>query len=353
MSDLTNPGFEDIASKKTGAAAKKGLGRGLGSLLGGGSVGAQAKSPETRPVGSQTNLPAPSISEKSASVSTTELKPVKTEQKPIISEFERIMSLPIEQVQPCKNQPRRQFLAEPLNELANSIREKGILQPIVVRKLDGDEGSYEILAGERRWRAAQLAGLQKIPAILKKTNDQEALELALIENIQRENLNPLEEAEAYKYLIDEYDLTQQELAKRVGKDRATVANLMRLLNLKSDVRALVREQKLSLGHAKVLLAVEDNATQGRLANQIIKKQWSVRETERQVKKIKSLNNGVNFETASEHRAQDQLAAKALVEKLKTTLGTQIDLSYSKGKGSLSIHFYSDEQLHHLVERLQS
>lgn len=334
---------EKLDKKQPLATPRKSLGRGLGSLLG--ERDPQSAVTEKTDLRKETPYGRNQLSQTQQTVQQVATAPV-------LNDEQRIFTVAIEQVEPCKGQPRKEFAIGPLNELAESIKEKGILQPIIARRQPNSPDTFEILAGERRWRAAQLAGLKKIPVILKKTNDQEALELALIENIQRENLNPIEEAEAYKHLIEEYDLTQQELAQRMGKDRATIANLIRLLNLKTEVRSLVRGQQLSLGHAKVLLAIDDSGLQGRLAQLAIKKQWSVRETERQVKKMKEAEGSIPSASVSS-RAADQLAAKAIVEKLKSALGTQIDLSYNKGKGSIDIHFYTDEQFHQIIERLQT
>ncbi|NJL23946.1 MAG: ParB/RepB/Spo0J family partition protein [Calothrix sp. SM1_5_4] len=171
----------------------------------------------------------------------------------------RIWNLAIEKIYPNPNQPRQVFDKEPLQELADSIKEKGIIQPLLVRK--SADGEYEIIAGERRWRAAQIAGLKEVPAIIKDSEEQEVLELALIENIQRENLNAVEEAEAYEFLIKKYNLTQNDLAQKVGKDRATVANMLRILQLQPGVRQMVSRGELSLGQAKVLLSLSDPKTQ--------------------------------------------------------------------------------------------
>lgn len=255
-----------------------------------------------------------------------------------------------EQLRGNPNQPRQVFDPEKLKELSASIKEKGVLQPIVVRR--AEPGRFEIIAGERRWRASQMAGLEKVPVLVKDSNDQDVLELALIENLQRDDLNPIEEAEAYARLAKDFQLTQNEIAQKVGKERATVANAMRLLELAPKVRELVSRKVLSAGHAKVLLGIADHARQESLAAQIINEQLSVRATERLIQT---------------HRAPAPRAAPAatlsldisgklvnrIAEELEKALGTKVTIDYKDKKGRLSIHFYSDEELSQLVERLKT
>jgi ParB family chromosome partitioning protein len=246
-------------------------------------------------------------------------------------------------------QPRQAFAGEALKELSASIKEKGILQPIVARPLL--DGQFEIIAGERRWRAAQAAGLHEVPVILKSTPDQEALELALIENIQRENLNPMEEAEAFNHLLQTYALTQQQLADKIGKDRATVANTLRLLSLGKPTRDLVASGQLSMGHAKVLLAVTDQAQQKQLADRVTSKKWSVRELEREVAQIlKPKNTAVTGSALDGDVSQKFMAG--LSEELQKIIGTKVSMDYDKVRGRISIQFYSDDELNGIVERLK-
>lgn len=341
----------------------KGLGRGLGSLLGPGSDGAFSKT-VTSSVEDQTiqklTAKLPSQSEAAFRAPLVELpEEVKTAAvenaspvavtppapQPQVPNHLRIWNLPIEKVDPNPYQPRQVFDKEPLQELADSIREKGIIQPILVRKLEN--GNFEIIAGERRWRASQLAGLKEIPAIIKDSDTKEVLELALIENIQRENLNAIEEAEAYEFLIKKYSLTQQDLAQKVGKDRATVANMLRILQLQPAVRLMVSKGELSLGQAKVLLGVADAEAQIDLANQCKDQALSVRALEKLIAKAKKPSSGAKV--AEDART---LAAKNVTEELQKLLGSKVEMDYDQGKGKVIIHFYSDEELNQLVDTLR-
>lgn len=305
---------------------KVGLGRGLDSLLG---------NQMTRSTGGfSENVPA---------------QLAQTTQKPAVVHTQ--LELPVEQIVPNREQPRRKFSENELRELSDSIKQKGIIQPILVRKLEGNE--YQIIAGERRWRAAQLAGLKRVPVIVKAIDIRETLELALIENIQRQDLNPLEEAEAYNALIEKYHLTQQQLSERVGKDRATVANVLRLVRLPKDIRDLVRDGQLSLGQAKVLLSVEDLGIQKKLARRAVRTQMSVRSMERLVKQ---LTDGAVVEDDEDLKIEqpnynDKLL-KDLALNLQRALGTKVDISFNGKRGSVKIDFYSVEELNGLADKLQ-
>lgn len=251
---------------------------------------------------------------------------------------DKVIMLDINQVEPNKNQPRKQFKEESLEELASSIKQYGLIQPVAVRKNDD---YYEIVTGERRWRASKIAGLTEIPAIVKDYSESELFEIALAENLQRENLNPMEEATGYKKICDEFDLGQEELAKRVGKSRSAVANAMRLLNLDERVQELVRSGKLSSGHARALLGLENNA-QFELAEKIVDEQLSVRQTEETVKRIlskpaekkKSKFNTENY--------------KAIEDSLKNLFGTKVSLRGQTNKGKIEIEYYSDADLERLM-----
>ncbi len=314
-------------------AKKPSLGRGLGSLLG--------------PALTENN-DSPTQTFKNTSILENKQIQNSAPLAPQVPDHARIWQVDVAKLAPNENQPRKSFPNEALRELAQSIKEKGILQPIVARPLP--DGKFEIIAGERRWRAAQTAGLKEVPVILKNPKDQEALELALIENIQREDLNPIEEAEAYQHLIQTYNLTQQTLADQLGKDRATVANVLRLLALTREVRQMVASGQLSMGHAKVLLAIQDPVKQKSLALQVISKKFSVRELERQVAQLL---------TPPKDEARDSIGINVsekfmtgLAEELQKMMGTKVSLDYEKGKGKIAIHFYSDEQLNSLVDRLR-
>jgi len=251
---------------------------------------------------------------------------------------------PIEELRPHSQQPRKTFNDEKMAELVASIKEKGVIQPLVVRRVDD---YYQIIAGERRWRAAQKASLREVPVVIQDVSEDWALEVALIENIQREDLNPIEEAEAYKNLMDGFDLSQEEVAKRVGKDRSTVANSLRLLKLPEKVRDDVLSNRLTMGHARTLLSLEneEDILEGR--NQVLEKKLSVRETEALVKKIKS------FGVASKEKIKKQMAPELihLAGELKRALGTQVKIT-PKGKGGkIEIAYFSAQELDRLIELL--
>lgn len=258
----------------------------------------------------------------------------------------RIWTVAIDKVIPNKDQPRKEFNQEKIQELAASIKEQGVLQPIVVRKLD--DGKYEIIAGERRWRATQAAGLHEIPVIIKEADNKKVLEWALIENIQRENLNPLEESEAYNQLITDYKYTHQELADKMGKDRATVSNALRLLTLPREIRELLREQKISSGHAKVLLSLENSEQQRALAKEVVARGLSVRAVEKEVARLKkggSVSEPIESSVASR-------MAEALGAEMQKELGTKVAVNYKDGKGQVVISFYSDGDLTMIAERIK-
>lgn len=345
----------------------KGLGRGLGSLLGSSEEGAFSKTTpgaekalkaltENLPSQKQAPIQAGFIEKpktETAAVATPPSEsaavagpaPATSVAAPVVPNALRIWQIPIEKLDPNPKQPRQIFAKEALDELANSIREKGIIQPLLVRK-KGE--NFEIIAGERRWRAAQLAGLKEVPALVKTSEDQEVLELALIENIQRENLNVIEEAEAYDYLIKKYNLTQLELAQKVGKDRATIANILRLLQLEPGVRQMVSKNELSLGQAKVLLSVSEPKLQESLAAKARGESLSVRALEKLVAKHK----GGSATPLSDDQALRVKLAKNLGEELQKLIGSKVILDYDQGKGKLSIQFYSDDELNQIAERLR-
>jgi ParB family transcriptional regulator, chromosome partitioning protein len=259
---------------------------------------------------------------------------------------QRIWSVSIEKIIPNKDQPRKEFDPEKIKELAASIKEQGILQPIVARKLES--GEYEIIAGERRWRAAQVAGAHEVPVILKEADNKKVLEWALIENIQRENLNPIEEAEAYNLLISNYNYTHQVLAEKMGKERATISNSLRLLTLSREVRELIREQKISAGHAKALLSLENLEQQRELAKEIIHRGLSVRAVEKEVAALKkpASQDGLEEESVSERLAE------MMAEDLQKIYGTRVKIDYVEGKGKIVIQFYSDEGLTAIVDKMK-
>jgi len=261
---------------------------------------------------------------------------------PAIEETLRL--LPIEQIMRSRYQPRLNLRQESLQELADSIRAQGLVQPIVVRVAVA--GRYELIAGERRWRAAQLAGLPEVPALVREVSDQVAMAMALVENIQREDLNPLEEAQALKRLIEEFTMTHQQAAETIGKSRATVSNLLRLLELSEEVRQLVQEDRLEMGHARALLPLPP-ALQQELARQVARRGLSVRETEAWVKR---LQNGPAAPSAT--RASDP-DIRNLQEDLSARLGTRVLVQHgSSGKGRLVIHYNTLDELDGILDRVK-
>jgi len=251
------------------------------------------------------------------------------------ADSDEIREIQIDLIQPGRQQPRTTFDQAKLEELAQSIRTTGIIQPLLVRP---SGGLFELVAGERRWRAAQLAGLARVPAIVRNIADDNLLELALIENIQREELNPVEEANAYKRLIDSLGLTQDEVARRVGRDRTFVTNYLRVLKLPTDIQILLEQEKLTFGHARALLSVQDPVGQRRLAQKIVKHNWSVRETERRVRHLSSATDRLPSQAVPEPADPNVRAAEV---KLRRALSTQVRIQQGKKgvPGKLEIEFY--------------
>lgn len=254
----------------------------------------------------------------------------------------------INKVEPNREQPRKNFDEDALLELAESIKQFGVLQPLLVREKDG---YYEIIAGERRWRAAKLANLKEIPVIIKNLTEQEVVEISLIENIQRENLNPIEEALAYKRLLTEFHLKQDEVAERVSKSRTAVTNSMRLLKLNEKVQQMVIDDMISTGHARALLGIDDVERQYLLAQKIFDEKLSVRETEKLVKKIqKEKAEKPAQQKAAEQNAQMEAVCRELEEKMKRILGTKVAISQRNGKkGKIEIEYYSMDELDRIAE----
>ena len=250
-------------------------------------------------------------------------------------------------VEPNRNQPRKEFDKDALSELANSIKQYGILQPIIVQK-NGD--MYEIIAGERRWRAAKEAGLTEVPVIIRDYDKQKIMEISIIENIQRENLNPIEEAMAYQSLMEEYGLKHEELAERVSKNRSTITNSMRLLKLSDNIQQMIIDGKISAGHAKVLLSVENTSEQEKIAQELISKSLSVRELEKLVKQY--------IKPRKKKKSKDDtdysLFYKEYEDRLKDILGTKVQINTKdKNKGRIEIDYYSAAELERIVELLNT
>lgn len=305
--------------------AKKGLGKGLGAIFGEDVVKENKEETE---------------------------KKAKAEAKAAeeMDEKGRILMLKLDLVQPNKEQPRKTFDEEKINELAESIKNYGVLQPLLVQKNDS---FYEIIAGERRWRAAKAAGLKEVPAVLKEYSKQEAMEISLIENVQRADLNPIEEALGYRQLIDEFGLTQEEIAVRVAKSRTAIANTMRLLKLDEQIQNMLVQGVITSGHARALLSLEDTQMQLKAAKEILDKKLSVRETERLVKRLQKEASG---EKKEEKKKDETLALiyQDLEDRMKSVMGTKVSIhNKDKNKGRIEIEYYSEAELERIVEMIES
>ena len=253
--------------------------------------------------------------------------------------------IPINQIRPNPSQPRMEMTEEGLQELASSIREHGIIQPLILTRDNGDD-HYTLIAGERRLRAAKIAGLESVPAIIREASDQERLELALIENIQRENLTPLESAEAYQRLNDEFGLQQDQIADRVGKSRVAVTNTIRLLKLPDEAKKALSGGLISEGHARALLGLNSPQAQNAALQSVIKHELNVRQTEELVRKLSGIKPKV--ETEKPGKSPE---IKALEDRLRGGLGTKVSLNPSSKGGTITIHYYSEEELETLIEHL--
>ncbi len=257
---------------------------------------------------------------------------------------ERYVELPVAQIRAARRQPRSEFDDERLAELADSIAESGLIQPLVVRE---KQGSYELIAGERRWRACQIAGIDTAPAVIKDVTDTEAYTLALVENVQREDLNPVEEALAYKKLLEDTGASQTELAEQLGKSRSALSNSVRLLALPDDVLDLLAAGELSSGHARALLSLDDDEAV-RMARTIVAQGWSVRKTEQEVKKAHSDDDG---SSTGGSRWRDDALVRDLTERLQHALGTKVKVKDRHGKGRIEIHYDDVDILQSVLDRI--
>ncbi|MCB7319374.1 ParB/RepB/Spo0J family partition protein [Lacrimispora sp. 210928-DFI.3.58] len=302
--------------------AKKGLGKGLGAIFG----------------------------EDVVKESKEEAEKVKAETARKENEKGQELLIKIGLIEPNKEQPRKDFNEEQLKELAESIKNYGILQPLLVQK----KGSfYELIAGERRWRAAKLAGIKEVPVVLREYSKQQAMEIALIENVQRADLNPIEEAQAYQQLVKEFQLTQEEIAARVSKNRATITNAMRLLKLDDQIQDMLIQGLITSGHARALLSLSDTALQLKAAKQILEGGLSVRETEKLVKRLlkEAASDGEKKEKKDDALA---LIYQNLEERMKTIMGTKVSIhNKDKNKGRIEIEYYSEAELERIVEMIES
>lgn len=340
--------------------AKRGLGKGLGALF-----GEEITKEEKSDVRKNSKESAKKVEKKETydesaagndNVMNTAHSNEEKKQETIVVEkvIEKIVEKPVEQklkvsvIEPNSTQPRKKFDEEGLQELANSIKEFGILQPLLVQK-KGDH--YEIIAGERRWRAAKLAGLAEVPVLIREYDKQRTMEVALIENVQRSDLNPIEEALAYQRLIQEFELTQEEIANRVSKKRATITNSMRLLKLDQRVQQMLVDGEISSGHARSLLGLEDGEKQYQTAKKIVQENLSVRDVE---KLVKILNRPEKEKRHPESGPDINLIYRQIEDKLKTIMGTKVVINRKdKNKGRIEIEYYSQEELERLIELMES
>ncbi|KZE39388.1 stage 0 sporulation protein J [Brevibacillus parabrevis] len=261
----------------------------------------------------------------------------------LIEEGEQVKEVSVSEIRPNPYQPRKEFEQSAIDELAHSIREHGIIQPLIVRK---SIKGFELVAGERRLRAAKLAGLKQVPVVVKAYTDQQLMEIALIENLQRENLNPLEEAEAYEKLIAYHEYTQEQLAQRIGKSRPHVANMLRLLQLPESIRKLVAATELTMGHARALLSVSDENMQMQLAKDVVEKGLNVRQLEEMVKQL-----NVSRETKKKKPAKNEPILIEMEERLRSRFGTAVKIKKGAKRGKIEIDFYSQEDLQRIIEIL--
>jgi len=293
--------------------AGKGLGRGLSALIGTGAQGLASPQPQ-------------------------------------FEKGETVRRVPLEQIVPSPFQPRKSFQPEQLAELVESVKEKGVIQPLVVRLVGG---RYELIAGERRWRASQAAGLKEAPVIVRQASDREVLELALIENLQRADLSPIEEAEAYALLINQFRLTQEQVAQRVGKSRANVANALRLLTLSEDLRGWISAGRLSVGHAKVILGLSDKETQAKVASLVLKDNLTVRATEKLVESLRVTKpgSGGGAKKGAKPAPVSEAAWADLEKRLQRALGTRVRLVGTNQTGKIIVEYFSADELDRLLKTL--
>lgn len=262
-----------------------------------------------------------------------------------VNENDKIIEIPLKQLRANPYQPRKQFEDESIKELAESIKQHGVIQPIIVRSV---LRGYEIIAGERRFRASQLCGETTIPAVVRKMSDQQVMEVALIENLQREDLNAIEIAVAYQSLIDQFSLTQEELSLKVGKSRSHIANFLRLLTLPKDIQEYVSRGTISMGHARAIVGVKDESVKRELVEQVIEQDWSVRHLEEEINKLGSKNEG-----AKQIERKKDPYLNQLEESLRERFRTTVKIKHNKNKGKIEIAYYSTEDLERLLELLQA
>ena len=310
-------------------AKRTGLGKGLGAIFGDEVMESAAEDQE-------------------AKHQAKSKKAQEQEKKEEDSDIGKELMVKVTSIEPNREQPRKDFNEEAMGELAESMKVYGVLQPLLVQK-KGDY--YEIIAGERRWRAAKLAGLKEVPVVIREYTKQQTMEIALIENVQREDLNPIEEAKAYQRLIQEFELKQEEIAARVGKSRVTITNSMRLLKLDERVQEMLIQNQITGGHARALLTVEEGELQYKLAGKIIAENLSVREIEKIVKSLSKKKNPKEKNVEDESLA---LIFRDLEERMKSAMGTKVSINRKdKNKGRVEIEYYSESELERIVELIES
>ena len=326
------------------AGKKTGLGRGLDALF------PEKTAVHKEPVRKSAVKQEPKQEVKKTTASAEKMESSEVSEAPMTEEMKEgktEMIVKLSSVEPNRNQPRKQFDEDALLELSESIKQYGILQPLLV---SDKKDYYEIIAGERRWRAAKMAGLKEIPVIVKEFNDQEIVEISLIENIQREDLNAVEEALAYKRLMDEFQLKQDEIAERVGKSRTAVTNSMRLLKLDEKVQQMLIDEMISAGHARAILAIPDKEMQATVAMRVFDEKLSVRETEKLVKKVTEPPK----QKKTERNTAEDAIYESLEEKIKGIMGTRVFIQRKKNnKGKIEIEYYSKDELERIIELFES
>jgi len=322
----------NTASSKT----KKGLGRGLSALISSKPVPITPEKTETPQDSEVIEFP------QGAGESTSGLS-------------ERVRYVEIEKLFANPDQPRQTFIQEEINELSESIKSLGVLQPVLVRKKSSPNGEYEVIAGERRLRAAKQANLTQLPVIIRDFGDRECLEIAIVENVQRSNLSPMEEARAYLRLVEEFSMSQKEVAEKVGKDRATVANVLRVLKLPATVQEMLAESKITMGHAKAILTVKEPAAQISLAKKVIEEGLSVRALEKIVSRNVDLelhNNPKDKKNTRPKGLSSKSPFPELVDKIRKSLGTKVNLKHHpSGRGKIEIEYFSEDELDRLIDKL--
>lgn len=329
-------------------AAKRGLGKGLGAFFGEEVVQEVVNEQTSGKNKTDRTGKNEDISGEKKNGTRNEKSQQVIVEKTVTVEVPKEITVKLSMIEPNREQPRKAFHEEQLQELADSIKQYGVLQPLLVQKR---ENYYELIAGERRWRAAKLAGLKEVPVVIREYNKQESMEIALIENVQRADLNPIEEAQAYQRLMQEFGLRQEDIAQRVSKNRATITNSMRLLKLAEEVQQMLSEDRITSGHARSLLAIEDPQTQIQLAEKIEKDKMSVRDVERMVKLI---SKKPRVKTAGQQDEALELIFKELEERMKSAMGTKVSISRKdRNKGRIEIEYYSESELERIVELIES